>query len=135
MEKYKTIIVEKQRPVGKIIYNVPEKRNPLTIEMIDEATKAFLNFEEDNEVRSIILTHTGPIFSSGMPQSYVVGKNYEEILEMSHKYMGYQSLMQRDISKPVIAAAYGPGPIDGMDIVIFSERASFNLPAINIGLL
>ncbi|MBN2060616.1 MAG: enoyl-CoA hydratase/isomerase family protein [Deltaproteobacteria bacterium] len=135
MNKYKTILVEKQRPVGKIVYNVPEKRNPLTIEMIDEATKAFLKFEEEDEVRAIILTHTGPIFSSGMPQHFVVGKEYEEIMKMSHKYMEYQSFLQRDISKPVIAAAYGPGPIDGMDIVIFSESASFNLPAINIGLL
>ena len=43
MKEYKTILVEKKWPVGKIIYNVPEKRNPLTIEMVDEATDAFID--------------------------------------------------------------------------------------------
>ena len=134
MKEYKTILVEKNRPVGKIIYNVPEKRNPMTIEMVDEATDAFIDFEKDDEVRVIILTHKGPVFSSGMPQAYLLGKNFEEILEMSHKLMGYQAFMQRDITKPVIAVADGLGAHESADIIILSDRAQFALPAINIGL-
>ena len=135
MKEYKTILVEKNRPVGKIIYNVPEKRNPMTIEMVDEATDAFIDFEKDDEVRVIMLTHKGPVFSSGMPQAYLLGKNFEEILEMIHKLTGYQEFMQRDITKPVIAVADGFGAHEAADIIILSDRAQFVLPAINIGLI
>jgi enoyl-CoA hydratase/carnithine racemase len=135
MKEYKTILVEKKWPAGKIIYNVPEKRNPLTMEMVDEATDAFINFEKDDEVRVIILTHKGPVFSSGMPQAYLLGKNFEEILEVSNKLTDYQALMQRDITKPVIAVADGFGAHEAADIIILSDRAQFVLPAINIGLI
>ena len=135
MKSYKTILVEKKWPTGKIIYNKPEKRNPMTMEMIDEATDAFLEFEIDDEVRVIILSHKGPVFSSGMPQADLVGKNFEEILEMSHRFMGYQAFMQRDITKPVIAVADGPGAHEAADIIILSDRTQFALPAINIGLI
>jgi enoyl-CoA hydratase/carnithine racemase len=135
MKGYKTILVEKQWPVGKIIYNKPEKRNPMTMEMIEEATDAFLRFEKDDEVRVIILSHKGPVFSSGMPQADLVGKTFEEILEMSHKFMGYQAFMQRDITKPIIAVADGPGAHEAADIIIVSDRTQFAMPAINIGLI
>jgi enoyl-CoA hydratase/carnithine racemase len=135
MKEYKTILVEREGPVGKVIYNNPEKRNPMTAEMIDEATDAFLEFEKDDEVRVIMLTHKGPVFSAGMPQSELLGKSFEEILEISHKVTGYHAFIQRDITKPVIAVADGFGPIEAADIVILSDRTQFVLPAINIGLI
>ena len=134
MKDYKTILVEKKWPVGKIIYNVPEKRNPMTIELIDEATDAFFEFEKDDEVRVIVLTHTGPVFSAGMPQSYVLGKDYDTILDMSRRFHNYHQLIERDISKPVIAVTDGFGAADECDIIIASDRATKASPAINIGL-
>jgi enoyl-CoA hydratase len=134
MKKYKTILVEKKPPMGKITYNQPEQRNAMTIEMIDEATDAFLRFDKDDEVRVIVLTHKGPVFSAGMPQSHVLGKDYDTILEMSRRFHNYHQLIERDISKPVIAVIDGFGPADEADIIIASDRATYAMPAINIGL-
>jgi enoyl-CoA hydratase/carnithine racemase len=134
MKEYSTILVERKPPMGKITYNQPDKRNAMTIEMIDEATEAFLDFEKDDKVRVIVITHTGTVFSAGMPQSYILGKDYDTILDMSKRFRAYHSLVEKDITKPVIAVTDGVGSFDEADIILASTRATYSSPAINIGL-
>jgi enoyl-CoA hydratase/carnithine racemase len=132
VKEYKTILVEKKPPIGKVIYNQPEKMNPMTSEMVDEATDAFLEFEKDDEVLVILLTHKGPVFTSGLPQMELVGKSPEGVLKVADKFESFRTLLLRDITKPVVS--YGKGGVVG-DIIIVSDDTKIALPAINIGLI
>jgi enoyl-CoA hydratase/carnithine racemase len=131
-KKYKTILFEKEPPFGKVIFNQPEKRNPMTSEMVDEASDAFLAFERDEQVRVILLTHNGPVFSSGLPQMELINKSREEILRVTDRFEGFRTLLLRDVGKPIVA--YGNSVSLG-DIIIISEDSKVALPAINIGLI
>jgi enoyl-CoA hydratase len=128
MKKYHKILVEKQPPKGKIIYNDPATMNALSTEMMDEATDAFLEFEKDNEVRVILLTHTGDRTGGALGVS---GVSYEDQMAYFKRMQEYQDFLLRDISKPIIT--YGSG-ISGGDIVIVSERTRFSMPAVRFGM-
>ncbi len=135
MKEYKTILVEKHDFIGKIIYNQPEKRNPMNSKMIEEATDAFDDFEKDPGVKVIIVTHNGPVFHSGMPMKELYGKSYEEILKVSKNFDNYSKMIQRDITKPVISVGYGRGPTQWADIIILSDKAQYATRGIDLGLV
>jgi enoyl-CoA hydratase/carnithine racemase len=128
MEKYSKILVEKKPPIGKVIYNDPATMNALSTEMMDEATDAFLKLEKDDEVRVILLTHTGDRIGGALGVS---GDNYQEQMEYFTRTREYQDFLLRDISKPIIT--YGSG-ISGGDIIIASDRTRFSMPAIRFGM-
>lgn len=67
------IRLEKDGPVGRIVLNSPEKRNPLGYErmlQIDMAAKAM---ELDDDIRVIIIKGEGPSFCSGYDISHSGG--------------------------------------------------------------
>lgn len=128
MNEYKTILVEKKPPVGKVIYNDPATLNAFSTKMMDEATNAFLEFEKDDEVRVILLTHTGDRMGGALGVS---GESYDEQMEYFKRMHEYQQFLLRDVTKPIVS--YGSGIMEG-DIIIVSDRAKFSMPAIRFGM-
>jgi len=63
--KYQTILYEKDPPIGRIILNQPEKRNPLSYLRLCEIAEAAKEMERDGDIKVIIIKGTGPCFSSG----------------------------------------------------------------------
>jgi len=57
--------LEKDGPIGRIILNSPEKRNPLGYERLNQIEMAAKEMELDDDIRVIILKGRGPSFSSG----------------------------------------------------------------------
>jgi len=64
-DDFEEIIYEKDGPVGRIILNQPEKRNPLSYARLCELAMAFQAMELDPDIRVIIVKGAGPVFSSG----------------------------------------------------------------------
>lgn len=122
MKTYNTVLVEKRDPVGIITLNRPEKLNAMNLEMKQEMADALSAFEQDDEVRVVILTGAGRAFSSG--------HDNDEPLE---KMPEFASLKQEELlfnlDKPTIAAVHGYVLGDAMqqallcDMVVASENA------------
>ena len=89
------ILTEKANQIGYITLNRPAKRNALSPELILELEKAFAAFENDAQVKVVILKSEGKAFCAGADLDYIQRMqhfSYEENLEDSklslHKFRG-----------------------------------------------
>jgi enoyl-CoA hydratase len=64
-DDFEEIIYEKDGPIGRIILNEPEKRNPLSYARLCEIAMAAMAMEMDPDIRVVIIKGAGPVFSSG----------------------------------------------------------------------
>src|SRR3990172_3331476 len=62
---YEEIIYDKDVPLGRIILNQPEKRNPLSYARKCEIAMALQEMELDEEIKVIIIKGAGPSFCAG----------------------------------------------------------------------
>jgi len=119
--EFDLIEIERDGPIGRIILNSPEKRNPLGYERLLQIEMAAKLLELDRDVRVIIIKGQGPCFSAGYdmtpvkkgerqrnfsPGGYIdperdrLWQSYD--LEHARVYM---TLF--DLQKPVIAQIHG----------------------------
>lgn len=145
--EYKTIIVEKNDGIAKIILNRPEKLNALNDDMTGDLLGAFTDVEQDNQVKVVLLTGAGRAFCSGAD----VQERFLKIVEEKKKgtygpspvkgYGEVACVALRNITKPVIASLNGPAIGFGCtlslacDIRIASESAKFGLAFSRVGLM
>ena len=64
-DDFEEIIYEKDGPIGRLILNTPEKRNPLSYRRINELSMGLQEMEMDDDIRVIIIKGAGPAFCSG----------------------------------------------------------------------
>ena len=64
-EDFEEIVYEKDGPVGRLVLNGPEKRNPLSYRRICELAMGLMEMEMDPEIRVVIIKGAGPAFCSG----------------------------------------------------------------------
>lgn len=131
-----TVLTKRESGVLTLTFNRPEKKNAFTNAMYEAATKALLEAEADAEVRVVLLTGAGGVFTAG--------NDIGDFME--HPPTGEDSAVFRflralaDASKPVLAAVEGPAVGIGTtlllhcDYVVASERARFSMPFVQLGL-
>ncbi len=88
--------------------NRPERANAFNLEMVNELRQALADAEKNPQVRCVVLTGAGDVFSAGqdiseMQQGDVV--SYREHLEKTYNPLVLQI---RSMGKPVVAAVNGP---------------------------
>ena len=129
--------------VGYITLNRPEKRNALNQEFALELTKTFKAFEEDEDVKVIVLQAEGSVFCAGADLVYLeqLQKNtYEENLADS---MVLRNLFQTiySLDKVVVgkiqghAIAGGCGLATVCDIAVAVDTAKFGYTEVKIGFI
>jgi enoyl-CoA hydratase/carnithine racemase len=130
------IIVERDGAVGTITINRPEKLNAMTPAMADVLVAAVENFNDDNEIRCVILTGAGArAFCAG--SDIRVLDDYETPWDFRNRPDYCDAI--RALRKPSIAAvngyAFGGGLETAMacDIRLAAENASFSAPEIKLG--
>lgn len=64
-EPYDLIRYEKDAPIGRIVLNSPEKRNPLGYERLVQIAMAAKEMELDDDIKVIIIKGDGPSFCAG----------------------------------------------------------------------
>ncbi len=138
-----TFLIEHSQDTLTLTLNRPEQHNAFDDTLIAELIDALQKIEQDNSVRTLILTGAGRSFSAGADlnwmkrmAAYSSEENREDALQLA-------KLMQvlNDFAKPTLAmvqgAAFGGGV--GLaaccDIVLASDNASFCLSEVKLGLI
>jgi enoyl-CoA hydratase len=135
---YENVLVEKQEPLAIVTLNRPQQLNALSYGLIKDLSLAMQAFDQDDEVRVIIVTGGEKVFAAGADIKEMAERGpFDPRLQ---ERLAYRDQINK-ISKPVIAAvsgfALGGGCELAMscDIIIASETARFGQPEVNIGII
>lgn len=115
--------VTRRGAIGVITLNRPERKNAFTMSMIDDWTRALLDFQRDESVRVIVVTGAGGAFCSGVDLSEFKGEARSVLDEkriLTDRVHQVALAMQR-IDKPVIAAVGGAAVGAGMDMALLCD--------------
>lgn len=139
MKQYEQLLVEEKAPIAIITMNRPERRNALSLSLMEELIDCFRAVGQDPEIRAIILAANGPVFSAGHDLSELLDRNvgdYRRVFDVCTELM---TLIQ-SIPQPVIAEVQGIATAAGCqlvatcDLAVASEASKFATPGVRIGL-
>ena len=136
---YEAILVEREAPVATITMNRPERRNALSVDMMQELIDAFKTLSRDKAVRSIILAANGPAFSAGHDLRELVGgniNNYRHVFDVCTELMTTIQAIPQPVIAQVqkIATAAGCQLVATCDLAVAAAEARFATPGVRIGL-
>ena len=136
------ILANREGPVGFLVFNNPERRNAVSLDMWQRAGEVITEFSQDDSVRVIVLTGAGDkSFVSGADISKFEDEraNAEAQEKYSKTSSGMRALL-RGTGKPTIAMIRGYCIGGGMslalscDLRICSDDAQFGIPAARLGI-
>ena len=135
------ILSSKKDRIGSIVFNNPEKRNAVSLEMWDMTAKALQDFAADPEVRVVVLSGAGgKAFISGADISKFESERASQ--EAVANYTAVQERLYetiRNYDKPLIAKIQGycmgggAGLAVACDLRICSDNSRFGIPAAKLG--
>ncbi len=120
--------------IGFIELNRPEKRNALNAEMVESIKSALISFNENKEVKVIVIKGTGKVFCSGADLAYLQSlksNTYEENLEDSRNLKDLFYLIYT-LPKVVIAQIQGHALAGGCGLATVCDF-SFTVPEAKFG--
>ena len=139
------IIEDFKDSILKITLNNPSQQNTLSHQFINDLKKIFENADNNDEVKVIILSSSGKVFSAGHNLKEI--KSHREDKDKGRHFFttlinSCSDLMLKIInnSKPVIAEVKGIATAAGCqlvascDLAYASEGSKFATPGVNIGL-
>jgi|TARA_R110002111_G_scaffold73018_4_gene116933 enoyl-CoA hydratase/carnithine racemase len=135
-----SVLYEQQGAVVLLTLNEPEKLNALSVNIREGLENSFAKIADDDSVRVVVITGAGK-------KSFCAGADISTLkFEPMYVKRFLDSILDtlaigERCRKPVICAVNGfafGGGLElaiGSDFIIASERATFGVPEINIGLL
>jgi enoyl-CoA hydratase/carnithine racemase len=136
---FRTVAVTTEGPAGRITLNRPDKRNALSLELMEELIAALESLRASPGVRAIVIDGAGVAFSAGHDLGEMVGRDmpfYERLFDACTELM---ETIHR-LPQPVIAKVHGVATAAGCqlvaacDLAIAAEDARFGTPGVKIGL-
>jgi len=136
------IIAKKEGAVGWLIFNNPERRNAVSVDMWEAIPSVLAKFESDQEVRVVVLAGAGDkAFVSGADISqFEKTRHNAQASEEYSKRSEAQRALLANYPKPTIACIRGFCLGGGMqvamlaDIRIASDNSQFGIPAAKLGI-
>jgi methylglutaconyl-CoA hydratase len=133
-----TVHLRVDESVATITIDAPERRNALSAALLAQLRTQFDAAESDQAVRSVVLTHSGPVFCSGMDLTTVA-----DVPAADQLIVTFPALLQRiwQFSKPVVARVDGKARAGGIglvavcDIAVASPSADFAFTEVRFGLV
>ena len=132
------VLVAHDGPVARLTLNRPERRNALSLELMQAAIAAVETIA-DSAARVLVIAGAGPAFSAGHDLSEMVGRDepfYDDLFATCVALM----TTLRAIPQPTIARVHGVATAAGCqlvaacDLAVASSDARFATPGVNIGL-
>jgi enoyl-CoA hydratase/carnithine racemase len=134
-----TILVAHEGSTAHVTLNRPEKRNALSLELMQELIESLRALGADPDLRVIVIDGAGVSFSAGHDLNELVGRElpfYQRLFEVCTELM---EAIHR-VPQPVIAKVHGVATAAGCqlvaacDLAVASEDARFATPGVKIGL-
>jgi enoyl-CoA hydratase/carnithine racemase len=125
--------------VAMLTLDRPEKRNALSLELMEQLTCALADIGGRTDVAVVILAASGSVFSSGHDLSELIDRSARDYQRIFDQCVELMSTVQR-IPQPVIAMVRGVATAAGCqlvatcDLAFADESASFGTPGVKIGL-
>jgi enoyl-CoA hydratase/carnithine racemase len=125
--------------VARVTLDRPEKRNALSLELMDELTGVLRRLGARPDARAIVVEGAGVAFSAGHDLSEMVGRDlpfYQRLFDSCTELM---ETIHR-VPQPVIAKVHGIATAAGCqlvaacDLAVAAEDARFATPGVKIGL-
>jgi enoyl-CoA hydratase/carnithine racemase len=137
--EYRNVLVTRGTAAARIVLNRPDKRNALSLELMDELTAAIREVSAGRETRAIVIEGAGPAFSAGHDLSEMLGADSEFL---AHLFDRCSVMMQtlHEVPQPVIAKVHGIATAAGCqlvaacDLAVAAEGTRFATPGVKIGL-
>jgi enoyl-CoA hydratase len=129
---------ERRGKVEILRLNRPEARNAIDPDTSRAIEAALDEIEADPGVWCIVITGTGPVFCAGADLKVIAAGGGIDIMTARG---GFAGLVEREVTKPVVAAVNGPALAGGFeialacDLVVAADDAVFGLPEVQRGLL
>lgn len=125
--------------VATVTLDSPHNRNALSSALIDGLLNALSAAADDDAVRVIVLTHTGPVFCSGADLKETAAAFAAGELPVSR--IGELLVAIWENPKPVVARLAGPARAGGLglvaaaDIAVCPEGATFAFSEVRLGVV
>jgi enoyl-CoA hydratase/carnithine racemase len=136
------MIMEKDGPIGRLIFNNPARHNAVSLDMWEAVTRIIDDFEGDGAIRVIVVSGAGGrAFISGADISEFKEKRASEEAVAAYSRIS-EGARQRieNTPKPTIAMIQGycigggVGTALACDLRIAAEGSRFGIPAAKLGL-
>jgi len=133
------VLFEREKDIGYVILNRPEKRNALTSNMLKRLYETFIEISKDNSIKVVILRGEGGNFCSGHDLSIFLN-NEPMGIKKHFELCGMVMHAIRSLPQPVIAEVEGYAVAGGCqlvaacDLAVSSEDAKFGLTGIRFGI-
>ncbi|MBS8239132.1 enoyl-CoA hydratase [Marinobacter lipolyticus] len=135
------ILITKDSGVTTLTLNQPERRNSLSMAMLQALSHALTELAADNDTRVVVLAASGSVFCAGHDLKEVrdqFGSQHQQqaLFDQCSKVM--QQVV--NLPKPVIARVAGVATAAGCqlvascDLAVAADTARFATPGVNIGL-
>lgn len=138
---WSTLQVQREGPVGWLVFDRPEAGNAMDATMLAELERAWQELDADPAVRVIVNTGAGTAFQTGLDVRQLA-EDKDALREQSRRTKRAElklTAWHNGVHKPVIAAVNGVCAGGGLhfvadaDIVIASSTATFLDPHVSIG--
>jgi len=142
MSETPKLLMEKDGAIGWIIFNQPEKRNAVSLEMWELMPKYVEDLASDNAIRVVVLRGAGD-------QAFVAGADISQFKERRRNMADQEEYSRisargqdslKKLGKPLLAMIHGYCVGGGVSIAIScdmrlaSDQARFGVPAARLGL-
>ncbi|NVM57605.1 MAG: enoyl-CoA hydratase [Desulfobacterales bacterium] len=136
---YKYLKFDVEGGIGTITLNRPEKRNALSLELLEELSALLTAISQNNDARVVIIKGEGKVFCAGHDISQLVDRQMTYYKAIFHTCIEVMEKIQR-LPQPVIAQVHGVATAAGCqlvaacDLAVAEESALFGTPGVKIGL-
>jgi enoyl-CoA hydratase len=131
-------LLERRGNIALLTLNRPSARNAISPEVSQAVAGLLDEIEADDDLRAVVLTGAGDVFSAGADLKVVAqGRG----MEIARGKGGFAGIVTRDFPKPVIAAVNGPALAGGFeivlscDLVVAADTSRFGIPEAQRGLM
>jgi enoyl-CoA hydratase/carnithine racemase len=134
-----TVLLAREGVVARITLNRPDKRNALSLELMEELIDALDTIGADPDVRAVVIEGAGVAFSAGHDLSEMVGRDlpfYQRLFDVCTELMEKIHRLPQPVIAKVhgIATAAGCQLVAACDLAVAADGARFATPGVKIGL-